>query len=109
CFRCDEVGHIEAECPNKPKPKPCSFCAQTDHEMYRCPLKVVCFNCGIPGHPSRACNMPRGLPERRVCSICFHCGRPGHFLCKEMRWYFGLEGVTCANCGQAGHNIFDCK
>lgn len=134
CFRCDEVGHIEAECPNKPKPKPCSFCAQTDHEMYRCPLKVVCFNCGIPGHPSRACNMPRGLPERRVCSICFQsghpttrcrigrpdaraiqaaicmsCGRPGHFLCKEMRWYFGLEGVTCANCGQAGHNIFDCK
>lgn len=123
CHQCGEVGHIAANCPNEEKPRPCALCAQLGHEMWTCPMKCVCFNCGVPGHQSRDCPHRRGLPRRVLCTVCYQtghhrfdcrerpwnapskdaicmqCGQKGHFMCTEMRWFFGLRGVTCFNCG----------
>ena len=32
-------------------------------------------------------------------ALCMQCGQKGHTMCSEMRWFFGLRGVTCFNCG----------
>ena len=51
CFKCGQTGHRIAECPNQPKAKPCCLCASIEegHEVRTCPMKVVCFQCGVPG------------------------------------------------------------
>ncbi len=179
CYQCGQTGHRSFECPNRgcivvpatdtavplvtprtttfngKKPRrPCPLCAnRTDHsEIYACPNRHVCFNCGIPGHISRDCQSRRLPPSqnnnsnnnnnnmivRCVCTICYtlnhhtkytcpwtmrnqhrnqhassqvhptistissdaicaSCGRPGHFLCQELKWFYGLNGVSCWN------------
>jgi len=124
CFRCGGVGHMAAECKNAAKVKPCPLCASTDHDFRACPSKQICFNCGIPGHVSRDCQMPRNMPARRICTVCYQqghhktqcrqngalnrppsvqaavcltCGKTGHYLCRQLKWFFGLEGVSCSN------------
>jgi len=30
-------------------------------------------------------------------------------MCSEMRWFFGLKGVTCFNCGGKDHRGANCR
>lgn len=148
CHRCGLMGHMSYECTQTiiasdgaygRQRKPCPLCANTtDHsEMYQCPLRVVCFNCGIPGHISRDCSKRKSYNqkqpvERSLCTLCYatnhhrksscpwsvrhsngqvhprtsaismnaicaSCGRSGHYLCSDLKWFFGLRGVSCSN------------
>lgn len=120
-------------CPNEALPKPCPLCATVGHDSYSCPLSKICFNCGVPGHINRECKERRGMPRRIVCGNCFvsghHrwecreknrdipsynatclvCGSRGHFMCNQMKWFFGLNGLSCFNCGQSGHHGSTCE
>jgi cellular nucleic acid-binding protein len=114
CYRCGQVGHIEPDCKNAALAKPCPICAMTDHDLRACPYKAVCFNCGVPGHVVRDCRGPRGMPPRHLDeqaasrgsadAICMECHQRGHYLCRDFKWFFGLDGgLTCFNCGLRGH------
>lgn len=146
CFRCQQIGHIAAKCPNPTKLIPCALCGNNTsnttnnnypHDMRDCSLARICFKCGLPGHVNRDCPQVRTIPKRVVCGICFGsghhrvtcrrgpllehaaddiasyakcmvCGQLGHFMCEDMKWFFGLDGLTCFNCGRSTHHGYKC-
>lgn len=131
CYRCGQVGHLAAKCTNEAKATPCVLCGKVGHEIRDCHLGRTCFKCGAPGHINRDCK-ERFPVKRMVCGICFDsghhrvqcrrdlnyassedaicmvCQQKGHFMCQEMKWFFGLDGITCFNCGRNGHHGYDC-
>jgi len=30
-------------------------------------------------------------------------------MCSELRWFFGLKGVSCFNCGGSDHSGYECR
>ena len=135
CNHCGVVGHLMSNCPSGDDDfKPCQLCAVVGHQMFSCPMKAICFNCGLPGHVSRECPNRRGQSRRMVCTLCFardhhrsrcrerrdniqpiedavcmECGEVGHLMCNEMRFFFGLDGYFCFNCGRNDHTGFECR
>jgi cellular nucleic acid-binding protein len=137
CFRCQQVGHLATNCPNPNKVPPCPLCGNVGanyHDLRDCALSRFCFRCGLPGHINRDCPAYLTIPRRIFCSICFGsghyrtncrqgplaaadlqkakcmvCGEIGHFMCREMKWFFGLDGVTCFNCGGSSHHGYKCE
>ena len=47
CTICGEAGHTRRDCSHTQ----CATCGTLDeHETYRCPMNITCYNCGLRGH-----------------------------------------------------------
>jgi cellular nucleic acid-binding protein len=95
CFNCGQVGHVSRDCP---VPRGGRVVART-----------VCTLCGQSGHHRRYCRLPDSeLFQRQrtdaISAICMVCRRPGHYCCKDSKWFYGLDTLTCWNCGRVGHD-----
>lgn len=75
CYKCQELGHTKAQCPNKEKPRPpkqikYNKCGGTSHMKAECP-KRRCKQCNERGHLKAAC------PQKLKCTLC---GQRGHLI-----------------------------
>lgn len=62
CFRCNQVGHLSAQCPFPPS---CHICGSTGHSASNCDeSKMFCSLCGRKGHTSRLCPQNINSDER---------------------------------------------
>jgi cellular nucleic acid-binding protein len=134
CYRCGGVGHMSTTCTNAPLIRPCPLCSKRTHDARSCPFRTDCYNCGVPGHLITQCTAGSRRGMRAICTLCFQsghdkrscrraagavlgaerdavcfvCGKVGHFTCKRNTWFFGLDGVTCSNCGLMEHEAACC-
>ena len=67
------------------------------------PPRQICTLCCGSGHSRFQCQRSATNIPGMQAAICLVCGQRGHFMCKELKWFFGLEGVFCYNCGGKGH------
>jgi len=93
CFNCGLPGHINRECPiprgAQRQRQICTICCSNFHTRQHCPeLQKKTSNMKIAG-----------MNE----AICMVCHKKGHFCCQELKFFFGLEGLYCYNCGGKGH------
>ncbi|KAI9363467.1 hypothetical protein DFJ73DRAFT_811301 [Zopfochytrium polystomum] len=108
CVFCRRTGHAVADCPKKESR--CFLC-DADHELLKCPLADVCFNCFRLGHQRKECH------EYTSSRLCVYCNLRTHSTmeCVELwRRYNVKKRKTrhnreaevvkfCYNCGERGH------
>lgn len=98
CFKCNEPGHIAAQCRTRIQNKSSN---------------LVCFQCNQPGHFKRNCPQVVGskFTQRQTSSkevsgvTCFHCNNAGH-RAADCR-----TDITksCSFCQKKGHLVNDCR
>jgi cellular nucleic acid-binding protein len=99
CFNCGSPGHLNRDC---------------QYPRGSLPRRMVCGTCLQPGHHRMQCRVrsESELPPRTLDgAVCMACGRVGRgFLCcRGLKWFFGLKGQSCFNCGMQGHSGYDCQ
>ena len=65
CYRCEQTGHFQRDCPERNRGSP----------------SVRCFGCGELGHLKRHC--PISSPSTRggrAMALCLCCGQQGHWM-----------------------------
>jgi cellular nucleic acid-binding protein len=96
CFNCGIPGHISRDCSRR-----------KSHNQKQPLVRSLCTLCyAINHHPKTSCpwsaRKSNGQVHPRTSSvsmnaICASCGRSGHYLCSDLKWFFGLRGVSCSN------------
>jgi len=60
CFRCQEKGHLAAECRNEAKPRRCHRCRKDDHLVKDCALQKQTQQQQQPQRSTSSCEAPAG-------------------------------------------------
>jgi cellular nucleic acid-binding protein len=117
CPLCAMTTHDLRECPVKSS---CFNCGLSGHIGRDCPVprgravqRLVCTICLQSGHHRLQCrqggnavqNQHRANARSATCMVCY---QPGHYCCKDNKWFYGLDTLTCSNCGRVGHAGFGC-
>lgn len=62
CWRCNQLGHYENECPNVSQ---CHNCWEVGHKDSECSNEMLCFNCCRTGHSKYSRDCPKASAEQR--------------------------------------------
>jgi cellular nucleic acid-binding protein len=109
CFTCGVPGHVSRECRWTQQQNP------RRNAQFPLPRRIICTVCYDHRHHRSQCraglSSSRNViaPPSAPAAVCFTCGNVGHYMCKNIEWRFGLRGISCANCGMPGHNVFQCS
>ena len=102
CFHCGVPGHVSRDC-RVPRGAGmarviCTVCFRTGHHH-----KTQCRQWQQGGGGGGRGQQQPPPPPSVQAAVCLTCGQTGHYLCRGLKWFYGLEGVSCSNCGRAGH------